>query len=109
MDKDYLIQKWLARELTPEEEKAFESLEDVAFLKGIADDAKNFRASQFSKAKTYEEFKETLDAHRRPVKKLNWVRPLMRVASIFIVGLAGYYFFQIQLKQLSIHSYATLT
>ena len=93
MDKDYLIQKWLARELTPEEEKAFEALEDASFLKGIADDAKNFRAPQFSKAKTFKEFKKTLDTHRRPVKKLNWVRPLMRIASIFIVGLAGYYFF----------------
>lgn len=93
MDKDYLIQKWLAEELTPEEQKAFESLEDAAFLKGIVANAKNFRASQFSKAKTYSDFKNVLDAHKIPVRKLNWIRPLMRIASIFIVGLVGYYFF----------------
>ncbi len=93
MDKDYLIQKWLAEELTPEEQKAFDSLEDAAFLKGIAADAKHFKASGFSKAKPYEEFKKALDAHNTPVRKLNWVRPFMRIASMFIVGLAGYYFF----------------
>ncbi|WP_190811449.1 FecR family protein [Flagellimonas sp. S3867] len=92
MDRDYLIQKWLAGELTPEEEKAFESLEDVAFLKGIADDAKNFSASQFSNAGAYVDFKKALDAHKTPVRKLNWVWPLMRIASVFIVGLVAYYF-----------------
>ncbi|MCW5515723.1 FecR family protein [Muriicola sp. Z0-33] len=93
MNKDYLIQKWLTEELTPEEQKAFEALEDVSFLKGIADDAKNFRASQFSKAKTYSDFKKVLDIQKAPVRKLYWVRPLMRIASIFIVGFAMYYFF----------------
>jgi transmembrane sensor len=93
MEKDYLIQKWLADELTPEEQKAFESLEDAAFLKGIVADAKHFKASGFSKAKPYGEFKKALDAQNTPVRKLNWVRPLMRIASVFIVGLAAYYFF----------------
>lgn len=93
MDHDYLIQKWLAGELTPEEEKAFEALEDAPFLREIAGDAAKFRASQFSKAKQYDDFKKVLDAHKTPVRKLNWVRPLMRIASIFVVGLTLYYFF----------------
>lgn len=93
MDKDYLIQKWLAEDLTPEEEKAFEALKDAHFLKGIASDAKKFRAAQFSKAKTYADFKNVLNAHKTPVRKLNWVQPLIRIASIFIVGFAMYYFF----------------
>ncbi|WP_350286874.1 FecR domain-containing protein [uncultured Croceitalea sp.] len=93
MEKDYLIQKWLADELTSEEQKAFESLEDAAFLKGIVADAKHFKASGFSKAKPYGEFKKALDAQNTPVRKLNWVRPLMRIASVLIVGLAAYYFF----------------
>jgi ferric-dicitrate binding protein FerR (iron transport regulator) len=93
MDKDYLMRKWLAGELTPEEEKAFEALDDAPFLKGISSDAKKFRAAHFSKAKTYGEFKNTLDAHKTPVRKLNWVQPLMRIAGILIVGLAAYYFY----------------
>lgn len=93
MDQDYLIQKWLAGELTPEEEKAFEAIGDAPFLRKIAGDATMFRASQFSKAKKYNDFKKVLDAHKTPVRKLNWVRPLMRIASILVVGFALYYFF----------------
>ena len=93
MDKDYLIQKWLAEDLIPEEEKAFEALEDASFLKGIASDAKKFRAAQFSEAKTYADFKNVRDAHKTHVRKLKWVQPLMRIASIFIIGFAVYYFF----------------
>lgn len=93
MDQDYLIQKWLAGELTPEEEKAFEALEDAPFLREIAGDATKFRASQFSKAEQYDDFKKVLEAHKTPVRKLNWVRPLMRIASVFVLGFALYYFF----------------
>lgn len=92
MDKDYLIQKWLAGELTPDEEKAFEKMENAPFLKSIAGDATKFRASQFSRAIPYDDFKKVLNAHNTPVRKLNWARPLMRVASIFVVGFALYYF-----------------
>ena len=92
MDKDYLIQKWLAGELTPDEEKAFEAMEDAPFLRQIAGDATKFRASQFSRAIPYDDFKKVLNAHNTPVRKLNWARPLMRVASIFVVGFALYYF-----------------
>lgn len=93
MEQDYLIKKWLAGGLTPEEEKAFEAMEDAPFLKGIVDDAKKFHAPQFSKTTAYEDLKKVLDARRAPVRKLNWVRPLMRIASIFILGFAMYYFF----------------
>lgn len=101
MDKDYLIQKWLADELTPEENKAFETLEDASFLKGIASDAKKFRASQFSKTKQYDDFKKVLNAHQTPVGIINWVRPLMRIASILVLGFALYYlFFHVNLTRI---------
>ncbi|WP_435622839.1 FecR family protein [Flagellimonas sp.] len=93
MDKDYLVEKWLAGELTEKEEKAFEALEDAAFLKGIAADAKNFQASQFSQPKTYEEFKQVLKLQSTPVRKLNWLRPLMQIASVLIIGFTAYYAF----------------
>ena len=35
MDKDYLIKKWLADELTAQESKAFEAMEEAPFLKEI--------------------------------------------------------------------------
>ncbi|WP_222983406.1 FecR family protein [Flagellimonas meishanensis] len=93
MDKDYLIEKWLADELTPEESKAFEALEDTAFLKRIAMDASAFKASQFSRVDDYKTFKEHLVVSHTKVRTLNWVRPLMRIASVFVLGFAMYYFF----------------
>lgn len=92
MDQDYLIQKWLSGELTPEEEKAFEAMDDAPFLKKIAGNATKFRALQFSKAKQYDDFKKVLDSRTKPVRKLNWVHPLMQIASILVVGFAIFYF-----------------
>lgn len=93
MDKEKLIQKWLLDKLTPEETKVFESFEDVIFLKAIVANANSFRASNFLKPNTYEAFKKDLATNKTPVKRLNWVRPLMRIASVFIIGFAVYYFF----------------
>lgn len=93
MDKDYLIKKWLADELSPEESKDFENLDDTPFFKGIVDSASAFKVSQFSKVDDYQKFKEQLRGPETKVKKLNWIGPLMRIASVFVMGFALYYLF----------------
>lgn len=93
MEKDYLIQKWLADKLTPEEAKVFETMNDASFLKEIVSDASAFKASQFSTVDDYQKFKENLNVSQIPVKRLHWVKPLMRIASVFVLGFALYYFF----------------
>lgn len=93
MDKDYLIKKWLADELSPEESKVFEKLDDTPFFKDVVDSASVFKASQFSKVEDYQKLKERLSGSETKVKKLNWIRPLMRIASVFVIGFALYYLF----------------
>ena len=93
MDKDYLIKKWLADELSPEEAKAFEALEDAPFYKDVIDNASAFRASQFSTVADYQKLNVRLKGSDTKVKKITWIRPLMRIASVFVLGFALYYFF----------------
>ncbi|MDH3698465.1 MAG: FecR domain-containing protein [Flavobacteriaceae bacterium] len=95
MDKEYLIQKWLADELSAEEFELFEALEGSAFMKGVTSDAAAFKASQFSGARDYQELKTRIQKTETPVKikKLHWVKPLLRIASVLVVGLALYFIF----------------
>lgn len=93
MDKDYLIKKWLANEFSPEESDVFENLDETPFFKDIVDTASAFKASQFSRVDDYQEFKEQLKGPETKVKKLHWIRPLMRIASVFVMGFALYYLF----------------
>ncbi|MBT8179931.1 MAG: FecR family protein [Eudoraea sp.] len=92
MNKDELIKKWLADELSPEEASAFESLEDASFLKDIITDASAFKASHFSKPEDYQIFKDRLRDRDSRSKKVIWIKPLLRIASVFLIGFALYYF-----------------
>ncbi len=93
MDKEYLIQKWLTDELSEQEKKAFEQLEDYPELKGIIENASNFKASNFSKVDDFQTFSERLEKDTVPVRKLNWIKPFLRIASVFVIGLTLSYFF----------------
>jgi ferric-dicitrate binding protein FerR (iron transport regulator) len=92
MEKDYLIEKWLTNSLTEDELKAFELLEDHDLYIDIIENAKYFKASHFSEAAPFEKLEKQL-ATKTPIKKLNWIRPLMRIAAIFVVGVALYFVF----------------
>lgn len=96
MDKKYLTEKWLSNELNETEEKAFNALEEVDFYKDIVESASQFKASNFSAVPDFATFKERLGKQKEdevPVKKLNWFKPLLSMASVFIIGFGLYYFF----------------
>lgn len=93
MDKEYLIQKWLTDELSEQEKRAFEQLEDYPELKGVIENASYFKASSFSKVDDFETFSTRLEKDTVPVRKLNWIKPFLRIASVFVIGLTLSYFF----------------
>lgn len=93
MDKEILIQKWLLGELSDEESKAFNSLDDASFYKRIVSNAENFKASNFSVIDDFDTFKEQIITPKTKVRKLNWVRPMLRIASVAIVIFGLYYLF----------------
>jgi ferric-dicitrate binding protein FerR (iron transport regulator) len=90
MEKEYLIKKWLANDLTEDELKAFELLEDHDLHTQIIANAPYFKASHFSKAESFEKLEARLP-QETPVQKMSWIRPLMRLAGAFVVGLGIYY------------------
>lgn len=93
MDKDNLIQKWLLEELSEEERKAFDALENAPFYKDIINEATRFKASNFSKVDDFDTFKNKVVATDTKVRKLHWTKPLLRIASIVVVAFGLYFFF----------------
>lgn len=94
MNTNDLIKKWLSDELSEQETKAFDALEDAPFNKSIVEDAARFKAEQFSKMPDFETFKrQHLAPKETPVRKLDWMRPMLRIASVLMIGLGVYYFF----------------
>ncbi|MEZ4802037.1 MAG: FecR family protein [Gelidibacter sp.] len=91
MEKEYLIEKWLNGELTPEEHEVFKNLDDYQFYVGIVENAKNFKASDISKVDDFETFHKKLNAKKAEVAKPLWTNPLLRVASVIIIALGLYF------------------
>lgn len=91
MEQDHLIQKWLSGEMTADEKKAFQEMEDASFLESIVEDAKAFKASEFSKVASFDDFKRTLPQKETPVKKLDWFRPVLKIAAVATIMFGIYY------------------
>ncbi len=91
MSKDYLIEKWLNDDLTAAELEDFKKLEDHQLYIDIIEDAQLFKADSFSKPDSYESFSKRIKETK--VRNLNWVRPLMRMTGVFIIGIGIYLLF----------------
>ena len=92
MIEDDLLKKWLNNELTNAEMDAFSKREDYAINLEIIDKAEHFKASQFSNIDDFETFKSNYE-NKSSVKRLNWIQPLLRIASIFVIALGVYFTF----------------
>ena len=93
MNKEYLVKKWLSDELTDTEREAFEQLDDFQLHKDILDNAAQFKSTGFSQMDSFDTFSKRLNEVAKPVRKMNWVKPLLRIASVFVIGFSIYYFF----------------
>ena len=93
MDKDYLIEKWLKDDLTDAEKEAFSKLDDAPYNQYIIDAAQHFKASNFHKVNDFIIFKQHYDSHKRSVKRLYWLNPLLKIASVLVIGLGIYFAF----------------
>ena len=98
MNDKSLIEKWLSDDLTIEERRAFNTLEDTPFHKKIIEDAFKFKASHFLEMPDFESFKEQISEPEIAVKKLHWIKPMLKIASVLVVGLGIYYVFFLNMK-----------
>ncbi len=100
MEKDDLLKKWLNESLTEAENKAFLELDDAAFNQQLLEDAKHFKASQFSIPGSFDELKSTYKSQQSTA--LNWYKPLLRIAAVIAISLGVYYtFFSTNLTEIN--------
>ncbi|NNK12450.1 MAG: FecR family protein, partial [Flavobacteriaceae bacterium] len=92
MDEKNLLEKWLNNSLSDAEKEAFEKTEAFPFYKKLVTDASHFKASHFADIGDYESLRQRLFEKEVPVRKLNPTPWLLRIASVFVVGIALYYF-----------------
>lgn len=88
MDRETLIKKWLDHNLTQEEQMAFEGLEDYKDLLKISESVKGFKSPNFDSEVEYDKVKSLL----KPKSNKNWMRPLMRIAAVLVIGLSLFYY-----------------
>jgi ferric-dicitrate binding protein FerR (iron transport regulator) len=91
MDKEYLIQKWLNDELTPEEFEIFRGFDDYQFYVDIVENAKKFKASDVSKVDDFDTFNHKVKTKQSKVVKSLWINPFLRIASVIVVALGLYF------------------
>lgn len=90
MNREELIKKWLDNNLSTEEQKAFEQLEDYNELIQMDSALKDFKAPNFSVDNTYQILKPKLKPDT--IKSNTWFKPLLRIAAIFAIGFSIYYY-----------------
>tara|TARA_R100001369_G_C3314221_1_gene167824 strand:- start:967 stop:1875 length:909 start_codon:yes stop_codon:yes gene_type:complete len=90
MIEDDLLKKWLNHDLTNAEIAAFSKRSDYAINQNIIDKAQLFKASQFSKAYDFETFKNAYQK-KLSVKRLAWVKPLLRIAGVLLITFGLYF------------------
>lgn len=93
MEKDPLLKKWLDNKLSPEEQKAFEAMEDSAFFKEIIAEGKRFKETVcHNKVANYttieKRFKE------KEFSKVSWYTLASRIAAMLVVSFTVFYFFK---------------
>jgi ferric-dicitrate binding protein FerR (iron transport regulator) len=93
MNKEDLIKKWLNDELTPAEKQVFEQGEDFDLNEAIAKGAKQFKASNFSKPNAFKDLQSAYHDEKQKTKQLNWLKPLLKIASVVIITLGIYFTF----------------
>ena len=93
MKKEILIQKWLDGELNDAEFKEFKTLPEYESYTKISEKAKLFEDTSYDVDFEFDKLNTIIKERQleTPVKTIDWMRPLMRIAAIFIIALAVYY------------------
>ncbi len=91
MDKEELLKKWLADEMTEAERNDFKTSTDYALNTKIIDAARHFEAPNFSANKGHQSLKLKLKQREKSVIPFNSYKILYRVAAVLIIGIVSYF------------------
>lgn len=90
MEKETLIKKWLNNDLTAEEQRAFESLDDYKSLVKLQNALQKFKAPGFNSDETHDAISKQIGKKQK--HKRNWVKPVLRIAALLAICFSIYYF-----------------
>ncbi|MBT8273266.1 MAG: FecR domain-containing protein [Bacteroidia bacterium] len=91
MKHEELIKKWLDNDLSPEESKAFEALDDYQELIKLSDNVKRFEAPEFNKEVALNAVLQKIHSPEI-TRKTRWTTHVMRIAAVLAISLSVYYF-----------------
>jgi ferric-dicitrate binding protein FerR (iron transport regulator) len=91
MNREELIKKWLDNELSSEELKAFNALDDAQELNKLSNNLKAFKAPEFDYSEAFEGIRYALKTPNAKQSN-NWTKQILRVAAIFVISFSVYYF-----------------
>ena len=91
MQKELLIQKWLEGELSEAELKDFKKLPEYESYNKLSEKALLFKDTSYNVDLEYLNLKSKIKERDASASKLRWIKPMLRIAAIFIIGLAVYY------------------
>lgn len=89
MEKATLIKKWLDNDLSPEEQKQFEALEDYNELIQLSDKLQQFKAPDYTSDGVLENILATKKSKKGKLISFNFIS---KVAAIFVIGFSLFYF-----------------
>lgn len=90
MKREELIKKWLDNELSVEEYKAFNALEDFDALVKLSDNVKKFKAPEYQTSEGLKNVLYSINTSQSHTR--NWVKPLLRVAAVIAIMFSVYYY-----------------
>lgn len=91
MKREDLIKKWLDNELSSEELKAFNALDDFQELTKLSNSMKAFKAPDYNTSEVFTSIKSTI-ASSQTKPSTNWAKQLLRIAAIFVISFSIYYY-----------------
>lgn len=90
MKKEELIKKWLDNELSVEELKAFQRLDEYDSYVKLSEKAKQFKAPDFDSSEAYKRMEPIIEHKRTQKTLLIRLRPIAQIAAIFMIVFGAY-------------------
>ncbi|MFK5983760.1 MAG: FecR family protein [Flavobacteriaceae bacterium] len=92
MEKDYLLAKWLNNDITNEELEQLKASPEYASYIKIAETTSQFQTPEFDKEKNYDAINSKKSQQQVKVVKLNSIKTILKIAAVFAVLFAGYFY-----------------
>ncbi|MDT0552652.1 FecR family protein [Urechidicola vernalis] len=90
MNKEELIKKWLDDDLSAEELKEFQQLDEYESFMKLSEKAKLFSAPNFDSKKVYEKLNTSIDQKRKRIRKNSKWNPILKIAAVLTIGVILY-------------------